>query len=238
MDFEFTQQPAYTLVKVTLESGDSIQAEPGAMVSMSDTVAIATSKSNDGILSSAKSMLGGESLVANTFTAEGGRGEVTLAPPTPGDVHHHEMDDGTLYAVDGSYLASTPDVEIESEFGGLKSMLSGVGVTPLALKGSGDVFVEAFGGLETVELAEGERYTIDNDHVVAWEGTTDFDARRIGGLKSTLLSGEGIVMDFTGPGKVWYQTRGMDAFTSAIAADIASGGRDDNDDGIGVEDLF
>ena len=237
MDIELTHKPSYTHVRVDLDSGESILAEPGAMVSHSPTIEIETTTSRDGLLSSAKSMLGGESLLANEFTAQGGSGTLTLAPPTPGDVHHHELTGETLYAVDGAFLAADPDIDIDSEFGGVKSLLAGASITPLALKGTGNVLIEAFGGLETVELDAGESYTIDNDHVVAWDESVNFDAHRVGGLKSTLLSGEGLVMDFTGPGTVWYQTRGLDSFTSAIA-DALPGTGDNDGDASGLDDFI
>jgi uncharacterized protein (TIGR00266 family) len=237
MDINLTHKPSYTHVRVDLDSGESILAEPGAMVSHSPTIEIETTTSRDGLLSSAKSMLGGESLLANEFTAQGGSGTVTLAPPTPGDVHHHELAGETLYAVDGAFLAADPSIDIDSEFGGIKSMLAGASITPLALKGTGNVLIEAFGGLETVELDAGESYTIDNDHVVAWAESVTFDAHRVGGLKSTLLSGEGLVMDFTGPGTVWYQTRGLDSFTSAIA-DALPGTGDNDGDASGLDDFI
>lgn len=237
MDINLTHKPSYTHVRVDLDSGESILAEPGAMVSHSPTIEIETTTSRDGLLSSAKSMLGGESLLANEFTAQGGSGTVTLAPPTPGDVHHHELAGETLYAVDGAFLAADPSIDIDSEFGGIKSMLAGASITPLALKGTGNVLIEAFGGLETVELDAGESYTIDNDHVVAWAESVSVDAHRVGGLKSTLLSGEGLVMDFTGPGTVWYQTRGLDSFTSAIA-DALPGTGDNDGDASGLDDFI
>ncbi|WP_248515192.1 TIGR00266 family protein [Salinarchaeum laminariae] len=232
MNIELTHQPSYTHVVTDLEAGETILAEPGAMVSHTDSIEIDTTTSRDGLLSSAKSMLGGESAFANEFTATGSSGTVTLAPPTPGDVKHFQLDDETLYAVDGSYLASDPAIDIDSELGGLKTMLGGAGLTPLALKGTGDVLIEAFGGIESVELAADETYTIDNEHLVAWEGSTDFDARRVGGLKSTILSGEGLVLDFTGPGRVWYQTRGLDSFIAALG-EIVTG----EDDGQGSPDM-
>jgi len=110
-------------------------------------------------------------------------------------------------------------------------MLAGASITPLALRGTGDVFVEAFGGIETVDLDRGESYVVDNEHVLAWEGGVEFDARRVGDLKSTFLSGEGIVMEFTGPGTVWYQTRGLDTFTEAILDGIPG----DDDGGVDVD---
>lgn len=234
MDVELTHEPAYTHVVIDLEDGESILAEPGAMVSHSETISIDTTTSRDGILSSAKSLLGGESMLANEFEATGGPGRLTLAPPAPGDVNLHELDDETLYAIDGAFLAADTSIDIDSEFGGLKSMLAGASIMPLALKGTGSVFIEAFGGLESVELSPGETYTVDNEHVVAWDDSVDFDARRVGGLKSTLLSGEGLVMDFTGPGTVWYQTRGLDSFIAAIAESLP--GNRDNDGG-GAPDM-
>ena len=210
------------------------------MTSHSPNASIDTTTSNDGLLSSAKSMLGGESFFANEFTATGGRGRVTLAPPTPGDVMHHELDEEKLFAVDGAWLASDPAIDIETEFGGLKSMLAGASVTPLTLEGSGDVFVEAFDGLETVELDAGETYHVDNENVVAWEGSVSFDANRAGGIKSTLVGGEGLVFEFSGPGTVWYQTRGLDAFASSIAEVLPGGdsGGGDGSGGVGVDDFL
>ncbi|GAB3684761.1 TIGR00266 family protein [Salinarchaeum chitinilyticum] len=232
MNIELTHRPSYTHVVADLETGESIMAEPGAMVSHTDSVEIETGTARDGLLSSAKSMLGGESAFVNEFTAEGASGTVTLSPPAPGDVEQFDLTGETLYAVDGAFLASDPSIDIDSEFGGLKSMLGGAGLTPLALKGSGMVLIEAFGALESVELEAGETYTIDNEHLVAWEGSVDFDARRVGGLKSTLLSGEGIVLDFSGPGRVWYQTRGLDSFAAALG-EIFTG----EDDGEGSPDM-
>ena len=217
MDYEFSHRPSYTHLKVTLERGESIVAEPGAMVGHSTTISIETGTSRDGVLSSAKSMLGGESMFTNTFVAEDGSGTVTLAPPTPGDVMAHELRDETVYSTDGAFLAATEGVDIDSEVGGLSSVLSGAGLTPLALKGTGTAFVDAYGGLEKLELAAGESYVLDNEHLIAWDDQIEYSTRRVGDLKSTLLSGEGIVFEFTGPGTAWYQTRDMDSLVDVLA---------------------
>ena len=84
MDYEFSHRPSYTHLQITLDRGESIVAEPGAMVGHSTNVSIETGTSRDGLLSSAKSMLGGESMFTNEFTAEDGPGTVTLAPPDTG----------------------------------------------------------------------------------------------------------------------------------------------------------
>ncbi|MGM0372676.1 MAG: TIGR00266 family protein, partial [Halobacteriota archaeon] len=123
----------------------------------------------------------------------------------------------TLYAADGAFLAATPGIDIDSELGGLKSVLGEAGLTPLALKGTGSVFIDAYGGLERIDLDPGESYVLDNEHLIAWDSEIDFSTRTVGGLKSTLLGGEGLVFEFTGPGTAWYQTRDLDAFVSSIA---------------------
>jgi uncharacterized protein (TIGR00266 family) len=223
MDTEFTNRPSYTHLIVQLEDGEAVVAEPGAMVGHSPTVSVETTTSRDGLLSSAKSVLGGESLFANEFVAEGGPGQVTLAPGTPGDVLEHDLSDETLYTTDGAFLAATPGVDIDSELGGLKSMLGEASLTPLALKGTGTAFVTAYGGLERLDLDAGESYVLDNQHLVAWDDTVDFETRSVGGLKSSILGGEGLVFEFTGAGTVWYQTRDLDAFVSVIEPRLPGG---------------
>jgi Mitochondrial biogenesis AIM24 len=44
-----------------------------------------------------------------------------------------------------------------------------------------------------------------------------FRVRKVGGLKSTLLSGEGLVVDLTGPGRVLLQTRSTEAFLAWLS---------------------
>ncbi|WP_153952794.1 TIGR00266 family protein [Halosegnis longus] len=217
MNYEFTHQPSYTHLVVSLDANESIIAEPGAMVGHSSTVSVETGTSRDGLLSSAKSLLGGESAFANSFTASAEGGTVTFAPPSPGDVMAHELEDSALYTVDGAFLAATEGIDIDSEIGGVKSMLGEASLTPLALKGTGTAFIDAYGGLEKIELDAGESYVLDNEHLIAWDDDIEYSVERVGGLKSTLLSGEGLVFEFTGPGTAWYQTRDLDALVSVLA---------------------
>lgn len=224
MEVEFKHRPSYTHLVVELRSGESVLAEPGALVGHSPNVAVETKTSRDGLVSSAKSMLGGESVFINEFVAEDGPGEVELSPPTPGDVMEHQLEDETLYAADGSFLAASDGIDVDSEIGGIKSMIGGAGLTPLALKGSGTVFVDAYGGLEALELKSGESYTLDNANLVAWDDTVEFNTRKVGGLKSSLLSGEGLVFDFEGPGQAWYQTRDFDALADSLQPYLPNNG--------------
>ncbi|KAB1186792.1 MULTISPECIES: TIGR00266 family protein [Haloferax] len=213
MDHTIEYRPSFALLTVSLDQGESIRSEAGAMVSYADGIDIETT-ARGGIFGSLKrSVLGGESFFQNTFNAREA-GEVSFAPPLPGDIVHHSLDDETMYVQSGSYLASAVDLDLDTSFGGAKTFFGSEGLFLLKLEGTGDSFLSSYGAIHEVELTEGERYTVDTGHIVAFDGTTDFTVERVGGLKSTLFSGEGLVCTFTGPGTVWLQSRSMDSFLS------------------------
>ena len=55
---------------------------------------------------------------------------------------------------------------------------------------------------------------MDTSHFVAFDEGVGFNVRKVGGMKSTLFSGEGLVVDITGPGRVLIQTRSTGSFLS------------------------
>jgi uncharacterized protein (TIGR00266 family) len=84
----------------------------------------------------------------------------------------------------------------------------------LRVSGQGMAILSSYGAIHEMDLAAGERYTVDTGHLVAFSDSMGFKVRAVGGLKSTLFSGEGLVVDLTGPGKVLLQTRSTDALLS------------------------
>jgi uncharacterized protein (TIGR00266 family) len=221
MHHEIDYRPSFALLTLSLDPGESVRAEAGAMVSYSDGVTVETSASG-GLLGSLKrSVMGGESFFQNTFSTETG-GEVTLAPPLAGDVVEHELGGGSLLIQSGSYMASHPDIELDTRFGGGRSFFGGEGLFLLKATGTGPVYLSSYGAIHEVELTEGERYTVDTGHIVAFEESASFDVERVGGLKSTLFSGEGLVCTFTGPGTVWLQTRSQDALLAWLIPKLPS----------------
>jgi len=226
MDSEIRHRPSYALLDLDLAAGEAVAAEAGAMVSHSPGIEVST-ESSGGLLNSLKrSVLGGESFFLNTFTAREA-GEVTLAPPLPGDVVSHDLGE-TLFVQSGSYLAAEESVEMDTEFGGGSTFFGGEGLFLLRLEGQGRTFLSSYGAIETVDLDAGDEYVVDTGHIVAFEGTADFDVRRIGGLKSTLFSGEGLVCEFTGPGRVWLQSRSQDAFLAWLIPKLPTSNQETN----------
>src|SRR4030095_6910280 len=101
--YEVLHQPSFALAVVQLQPEQSIQAEAGAMVSMSANIEL-QSQMKGGLLGALKRAVGGESAFVSTFTARGGPGEVTLAPGSPGDIAAIELNNQMFYVQSSSYL--------------------------------------------------------------------------------------------------------------------------------------
>ena len=214
------QGPAFTLARVALERGESVRAETGAMVSMSGGVDVAT-KMQGGFLSSlARSVLTSESFFQNTFTATRAAGEVTFAPSLPGDIRLREMHGDSMILQSGAYLASDQAITIETKWGGSRSFFAREGLFLLRASGTGPLLFCSYGAIVEVDVPP-EGYVVDTGHVVAFEPSLEWEVTSIGGIKSSLFSGEGLVCRFSGRGRLWLQTRSFDAFIGTILPHIS-----------------
>lgn len=207
MRITIEHQPAFSLAVLTLDSRETVKVEPGAMVSFSEGVAADTGVAG-GIFSGLKRMLGGEGFFQNTYTAPPEGGELALAPALPGDIAVLEVTpDRPLLLKSGSYLAADPGVSFDASWGGAKGFFGGQGLILLRVTGQGKVLFSAYGGLETRTLAPGQRYTVDTGHIVALDASLEYHTRGMGALKETFFSGEGLVCELTGPGRLYMQSR-------------------------------
>ena len=82
----------------------------------------------------------------------------------------------------------------------------------LEASGTGKLLLSSYGAIHEKNLAAGEKYTVDTTHIVAFNAAMPVERKTVGGLKSTFLSGEGLVVQLTGPGRVLLQTRSPKAF--------------------------
>ncbi len=214
MQFDISAKPDFTMVEVDLGPDESILAEAGAMVGMSPNVEVKT-QARGGIGKALKrAVLGGESLFINTYTSQGGPGKLMLAPATPGDALHRNLSGGSFMMQSGAFMASSTGIELDTKWGGAKTFFGGEGFFMLKASGTGDLFFSSFGAIHEVEV-DGS-YIVDTGHIVAFEDTLQFNVRKVGGLKSLFLSGEGLVCDFQGKGTVYLQTRNPGAFAGWI----------------------
>jgi uncharacterized protein (TIGR00266 family) len=214
MKVEIKYRPSYSLGVVTLGPNEELQVEGGSMVSMSSDISIKTEARGGLLKSLGRSLLGGESFFQNVYRGGPNGGEVTVAPALPGDLYLVDLKGESLMVQSGSYVASGDGVSVDTKWGGAKTFFASEGLIMLRVSGQGMAILSSYGAIHEMDLAAGERYTVDTGHLVAFSDSMGFKVRAVGGLKSTLFSGEGLVVDLTGPGKVLLQTRSTDALLS------------------------
>jgi uncharacterized protein (TIGR00266 family) len=223
MQHRIEHGPVFAWLRVALAPGESILAEAGAMVTRTPALGMAT-RLNAGkragffriivafFVALMRKLFGGETMFVNEFSGPTG-GEVVLAPSLAGHIMQKQLGGGQrLFVQRGSWLASTGDIDAKLRFGGLRTLLGGEGLVLLECQGTGDVFVNSYGGITPVEV--NGKFIVDTGHIVAFDGTLDFKVRSVGGFKSFLFSGEGLVCEFAGRGTIYVQSRNLDALVS------------------------
>jgi len=221
MRCEILYQPSYSLAVIQVEPGREIQAEAGAMVSMSDNIELQTEMKGGFLGALGRSVLGGESFFTSKYRARGGVGELTLAPALPGDMALLSLNGETVYLQSGAFVAGDAELTIDAKWGGARGFFSGGGLFLLRVQGYGDVLFAAYGALHQKELAPGERYIVDTGHVVAFTDGMGFTIRAAAQSRfASIASGEGLVCEFTGPGRIYIQTRSEEAFSSWVKAKL------------------
>jgi uncharacterized protein (TIGR00266 family) len=223
---ELLYQASYTLAKVTMDQGDQLRVEGGAMVSMNQHLQIETQATGGFLKSLKRSVLGGESFFMNTFKATADNAEITLAPSLPGDIATFQMNNQDIIVQSGSFLGSELDVNVETKWGGAKAFFGGEGLFMLRCSGSGLIIVSSYGAIHKVEIPAGERYTVDSGHIVAFDADVPYTLKKAGSWKSTIFGGEGLVVEFQGPGNVFLQTRSPEAFLSWLIPNLPSSSSD------------
>jgi len=220
MQYHIEHGPAFAWLRVGLEPGERIVAEAGAMVRQSTSLDVETrlnASRRSGVwgaivaffVALIRRVLGGETMFLNEFSGPGG-GEVVLAPKLSGNIMRKSLDGTrTVFVQAGGYLASSPGIDMQVRFGGLRTLFGGEGLTLLQCTGQGDVFVNSYGGI--TEVPVDGRFIVDTGHIVAFDGALDFRVRSIGGAKSFFFSGEGLVCEFSGRGTVYVQSRNLKA---------------------------
>lgn len=226
MQFEVLYRPAHSLAVAHLGPGESVRAEAGAMVSMTNNVHVDTqgpAKAAGGGLRGmlkgiGKMVLGGESFFTNLFTAQGSAGHVTLAPSLCGDMIVHELQQGQDLLIQGSSYVAAPDsVQLDTKFQGMKGFFSGESLFFLKASGYGPVLVNAFGAVETIDL-NGEMI-VDTGHLVAFTAGINYTPTKVSkGWISAFMSGEGIVLKMSGQGKLYVQTRNPNEYGAVLGA--------------------
>ena len=196
------------VVECTLEAGESIICESGAMSWMSNNMTMETSGGGIGkIFSKAFS---DEHLFQNKYTAQGKEGTIAFASSFPGNILAIEVTPGRdIICQKSAFLAATPGVELsiffQKKLGA--GFFGGEGFIMQRISGTGLAFIEIDGALVEKELAAGEQYIVDTGYLAMMDSTCSMDVVTVKGVKNMFLGGEGIFNTvISGPGKIALQT--------------------------------
>lgn len=220
MKYEIKYRPSYSMLVVTLEQGDHIVAEAGAMTYMDPTIEVHTRKREKSLLGSlGLAVIGRQSFWVNEYNAPQGSGEVAFVAAPVGDIEVLEVKQSKGYIVQkAAYIASTENVDLDVKWEGFTKGLFGQGLFMLKATGNGNLFINTFGAIDKHTLAAGQTMIVDNFHLVAFSDTCNYKVTKFGGLKETLLGGEGLVTQITGPGDIYIQTKNLKEFVDWLWA--------------------
>ncbi|MDF0531537.1 TIGR00266 family protein [Tsukamurella sp. 8F] len=210
MQVQLRHNPSFSLARCFLQPNEPMTVESGAMVAHSAGIQI-QSQAQGGIMQGLRrSILSGESFFVSTFTAPPQGGWVDVAGTLPGDIASLQITpDRPFYITRGGWLASSHGAQVSTQFGGARSFFGGEGAFGLQAAGQGEVLVSCYGAIDVLDLQPGEGVVIDTGHVVAYDLNMRFELRRAvqGKWLQSMKSGEGLVFEFTGPGRILLQTR-------------------------------
>ncbi len=204
--YQIECRPDFAFLTVKIPGNQTLKVEASAMATMDTNVEMKT-KLKGGL----GRFLTGESLFINEFTAQGGPGEIKIAPGAPGDLEHVYLTGETMYLQSSAFVASTMGVETDSKWQGMKGFFSGESLFLIRCSGQGDLWFNTYGAMIEIEVAG--NYVVDTGYIVAFTEGLQYSVTSVGGMKSLFLSGEGLVCRFTGEGKVWIQTRQVPALS-------------------------
>jgi uncharacterized protein (TIGR00266 family) len=220
VQIDISSRPAYSVAYVRLAAGETVVSEAGAMVAMSAGIEVAASLAGGLVQSVARRLVTNESLVMTRYRGVVPGAWVALAPRFPGDLVSVDMvPSSPLYVQAGSLLAHSEHIEVGASVGSIQTVAMREGVTVLAAVGTGPLIIAAYGGLERFDLNNGEQIVVDSGHLAAWSANMRMSIGPLNGVVSSVLTGEGIVAQFIGPGSVFVQTRAEQQMRSWLLPD-------------------
>jgi uncharacterized protein (TIGR00266 family) len=207
---------------VAMKRGETIYCEADAMVMMEASLEL-KGKMKGGLGGAImRSFANGESFFQQHIEAVRDDGDCLLSPTLPGAMQVIDIGPRQYMISDGAFVAATSGVDLKVRTQSLGNALfaqSG-GFFITETNGSGQLVVSGFGSMSVLDVVPGKDIVIDNAHVVCWDSslryemsiTTGASSGFLGNLINSQTSGEGMVLRFSGTGKVHVCSRNRNAF--------------------------
>jgi uncharacterized protein (TIGR00266 family) len=209
-------------VEVELDPGESVVAEAGALMYMTQGIDMETIFGDGSgvpqggimgaLLGAGRRILTGESLFMTVFTSKGaGKERVAFAAPYPGRILVLDLEQlgGEIVCQKDSFLCAARGVSIGIAFQKRLGvgLFGGEGFIMQRLSGDGLCFAHSGGMVTTVDLKAGEVLRVDTGCIVALLPSVQYDVQLVGKVKTALFGGEGLFFaTLQGPGRVWLQS--------------------------------
>lgn len=210
-------------VEIKLDPQESVVAEAGSMMYMSDFIQMDTIFGDgsaasqqggffDKMLGAGKRLITGEGLFITMFTFQGqGKGKAAFASPYPGKIIPLDLSQygNRIICQKDAFLCAAKGVSIgvafQKKIG--TALFGGEGFIMQQLDGDGLCFVHAGGTIIERELRVGEGLRVDTGCLVALTQGVKYDIEYVGNVKSAVFGGEGFFFaSLRGPGHVWLQS--------------------------------
>lgn len=217
------------IVQITLNQNEEVKIERGAMVYLQNVkIEGKTNSKTKGIggliRATGRSLASGESVFMTFAKGEKDNSQIGIAPAIPGKIICLKVDENKQYRLNsGAFLASDESVSyvIKKQDVG-KALFAGTGgLFVMETEGTGDLLVNAFGNLIELEVTPDNPIVIDNEHVVAWDRSLEYKIKIASGTFG-FMTGEGIVNEFSGHGKIWIQTRNIKDLAKSVSVHIVT----------------
>ncbi|MBL1230414.1 TIGR00266 family protein [Enterococcus sp. BWB1-3] len=231
MEFKMTENTLFPLVEISLKNGEMIQLERGAMVYHNGQINLEGKMNSNGqsglggaIRALGRSMASSESFFITQAKGLSDHAIIALAPGTPGAIkkldvglEHWRLNDGAFLAADSTVSYQMKRQKISTAFFGGTG-----GFFVMETSGKGTLLINAYGDIVELQLDGSQPFIIDNQHVVAWSESLEYNIKAASGMFG-FTTGEGLVNEFHGRGTVLIQTRNVEALAGMLSPFITSG---------------
>ena len=218
MEYEISGGSFPTVI-CTLQKGETMKDESGAMAFMTSNIKMETNTSG-GLIKGLGRALSGDTIFLNFFTAESDNQKIAFSTCYPGKIIPIKLTgSNTIIGEKNAFLAAEESVDMDIHFKKKfkVGLFGGEGFVLQKFTGTGMLFLEIDGEVIEHDLQPGEHLLVNQGHIAAMEESVNFDVERVKGAKNMLFGGEGLFFTkLTGPGKVWIQTMPISKLADAI----------------------
>jgi len=191
-------------IVINLNPKESVYVNPGHLIWKSSTVNV-NAAVQGGIFSGISRKLTGSSFFVLKLT---GPGMVDLTGYVPGKIVEINVNNYEIFVEHSGFLAAESSIKYGATLTKLGfGILAGEGLLMAKFSGIGKLFLHAPGDILQLNINAGESVDVEAGHVLAYTAGTKVSFKRVGGIKTMFLGGEGLFFaHLEGPGFVWIKT--------------------------------